>query len=58
MNKDNCKGCPLMPINSCYPYSNKCPCIKCLVKVTCMDVCEEFDIFSMFVSKETIKNKN
>ena len=42
-NKDNCKGCLSRRI--CKPtvnYSRECPCVKCLIKVTCDIGCEDF----------------
>ncbi len=40
----NCKGCHM---HTCgyMSYSKKCPCIKCLVKVTCMNYCIEHQLF-------------
>jgi hypothetical protein len=43
----NCTGCYIH--NSCKDHKNSeiCPCIKCLVKVTCGTGCIEYDQFEL-----------
>ena len=44
---DLCKGCPSNQFDDCifYHFNSKCPCVKCLVKVTCDISCRDYDIF-------------
>lgn len=37
---NNCKGCKTVDCSHT-AYLDDCPCIKCLVKVTCFMVCDE-----------------
>lgn len=45
-NKYHCYGCS-SEHNYCNykEYGKDCPCIKCLVKVTCRESCEELSLF-------------
>jgi hypothetical protein len=44
---DLCKGCRSNQFKDCMfsAFSSACPCIKCLVKVTCAMACKNYDIF-------------
>ena len=35
----------------------QCPCIKCLVKVVCKDVCEEYGAFKDYVNRINLVSK-
>jgi hypothetical protein len=54
--ESDCKGCPLNPDNLCVfsiikGILEKCPCKKCIVKVMCNEVCEDYMILSQKVAQ-------
>lgn len=45
MDKPNrCKGCMIKDCGYLW-YSKDCPCIKCLVKVTCLNYCKDHQLW-------------
>ena len=44
MKKDPCYGCPTIECDYKY-YGKDCPCVKCLVKVSCDETCEDLSLF-------------
>lgn len=58
--RDPCKGCICCEINgSCgmgiTPYISEtvhCPCLNCIVKVICRDICEEFKKYDNYQKKD------
>ncbi len=46
-NLEICKGCPGNQFHDCpmYAFNSFCPCLKCLVKVTCRIACEDYNNF-------------
>ena len=46
MNIKECEGCYTKGNCDNYSKFKDCPCIKCLVKVTCCNPCEEYEVFS------------
>ena len=57
---NRCKGCPSSSGCDYKEYSDICPCIKCLVKVTCRIACDELHDFleSVYLLDKTRKIKN
>ena len=44
--KENCKGCFVTDHCNNVTYNKICPCVKCIVKVTCVMGCYEYDKFA------------
>lgn len=55
---DYCKGC-LGTINNCYYHDYaeelKCPCNVCLVKITCVVMCDDFGNFTTQYMRNELK---
>ena len=55
----DCKGCNLKCESEPYEDENtKCPCMTCLVKVTCTVICQEWKIYWNKSIDAFIKRKN
>jgi len=55
---NNCKGCNSDKHCAYTEYSNDCPCSKCLVKVICLDICDELLEFNSNYHMKTMKGMN
>ncbi len=50
----DCPGCNIYYGCKCTDEADKCPCIKCLVKMVCNTGCTEYDSFEYEIRKQKI----